>query len=155
MDWKNKRKTNKTTQLVEKEIRFVAAKGGGRGMGDWMKVVDRYRHPVPRQVSTRGIMYSAGDSSHHCSMRHSKVAKKVNPKTSHHEENNFSFFSFFSYLYERTYISWNYCDRFTICGNHTIMLSALTLYSNGCQLYLNKTGGRVRINWHSVKYIHQ
>ena len=64
-----------------------------------MKGVERYKHPVPRQVSTRGIMYSVDDSSYHCSMRYSKVVKKVNPKTSHHKEKIFSFFSF-----SRTYM---------------------------------------------------
>lgn len=42
----------------EKEIGFVVTRGGGRGWGNWIKVVKKYKFPVIRQVSTTDIMYS-------------------------------------------------------------------------------------------------
>ena len=48
---------------------------------------------------------------------------------------------FLFYLYEKMDISWTYCgNHFTIYVNHTIMLYALNLHSDVCQLFLNTTG---------------
>lgn len=39
-------------------------------------------------------------------------------------------------------VSWTYCGNpFTINVTQTIMLFALNLHSEDCQLFLNKTGG--------------
>ena len=39
-------------------MRFVVSKGGGGVRGNLMKVVDRYKLPVKRQKSPRGVMYN-------------------------------------------------------------------------------------------------
>ena len=48
-------------KLIEKEIRFVATRGGrggGAGEGELNKGSQRYKLPVIRYISTRGVMYN-------------------------------------------------------------------------------------------------
>ena len=41
-------------------------------------------------------------------------------------------------------VNWTYCgDHFTIYANRTIMLYTLNIYSDVCQLFLNKTGEKM------------
>ena len=63
--------------------------------------------------------------------------KKVNPKSSHNEENKV--FSFILYLCEMMNIHKTYYNLFMMYISQIIMLYALNLYSAICQLYLNKT----------------
>ena len=65
-----------------------------------------------------------------------KGAKRVNPKSSHHEENIFFSISLMLYLYEMIDV------RSTYCGNHFMMYVSQITVNDVCQLYLNKTGGK-------------
>ena len=67
---------------------------------------------------------------------HGKVIR-VNPKSSHHRKKFFSFY----FIYKIIDVNWTYYDNhFTIYVNQAIILYALTLYSDSCRLFLNKTG---------------
>ena len=49
----------KTNKLIDKEIRLVVDRGSwGGGWAKWEKVVERYKFPVIRQVSSGNVMYS-------------------------------------------------------------------------------------------------
>ena len=51
------------------------------------------------------------------------------------------FFSSFYWICEMMDASWTFCgNHFTVYVNQTIMLYALNLYSDVCQLFLNKIG---------------
>ena len=65
-----------------------------------------------------------------------KVVEIVNPKRSQHKKNCFFFSFFLLYLHEKL----NLLESFHNDVNQTIMLCALNLYSDVCQLFLNKTG---------------
>lgn len=89
-------------------------------------------------------------------MKYITVVKRVNTESSHHKENFFSFFASFKlYLHVRWLMLLYYSNHFTIYGGQTIMLYTLILYSDVCQLYINKTGGkeimsksmRIRYRW--------
>lgn len=46
---------------------------------------------------------------------------------------------------KKKFINWTYCGNyFTVYVNQTIMLYTLNLYSDECQLFLNKTVNKVR-----------
>lgn len=84
-------------------------------------------------------------------MIHRKVIKRVNPKSSSKKEEFpfpllFSSSFFLLYPYENMDVNWTYCDNhFTMYVNQTLKLYALNLYSDVCQLFFNKTGGKICI----------
>ena len=54
-----------------------------------------------------------------------------------------SFFPFYCIYVRRQMFNWNSCGKYFITYvNQTIRLHALNLYSDVCQLFLNKTGGK-------------
>lgn len=95
---------------------------------------------------TRGSYLRHDDCSEYCCMVCLKVAKKVNSKSSHFKEKKYLFFI--------CLVGWLLCEVMDVnkiyCGNHfaiyvsqIMMLHALNLYSAICQLYLNKTMGKM------------
>ena len=73
---------------------------------------------------------------------------RVNPKSSSYEENIYFLYLFFFlyfvlHLYEKTDISWTYCGDYTIYVNQTLILYTLSLYSDVCPLFLNKTAKNI------------
>lgn len=75
-----------------------------------------------------------------CCIIHRKIIKGVNPKSSHHKEECY-FPSFLSYLYEAMDVSPTHCGHhFMIHVNQIIMLYALDVYNEVCQLFLSNTG---------------
>ena len=76
--------------------------------------------------------------------RHRKIVKKANYKRSYHRKNFslFFFILFLLYLYQIE-VNWIYCgNHFALYVNQTIMLDALNLHSDVCQIFLNKLGKR-------------
>ena len=115
--------------------------------GNWRKVVKTYKLPVI--LSTRDIMYSMTTTN--TNITHRKV-KRISPM-SYHKENFFSFFLFFYCIYEKMDVGQTCCgDHFTIHVNQTIMLYILNLYSDVCQLYLNKTEKTNKVSLRRSRY---
>ena len=68
-------------------------------MENWMKVLQRYKLLIIRQISARDVMYNIINIIN-CFMLCMKVVKRGNPKSSHHKEKIFFSFSLILYLYE-------------------------------------------------------
>ena len=82
-------------------------------------------------------------------MIYRKVVKRVNPKTSYDKKTTFFPFSFPSffllYLYVKMDVRWNYFSNNICKWNHLAVY--LNLYSDGCQLFPNKTGEKKIREW--------
>ena len=74
-------------------------------------------------------------------MIYKKIAKRVDPKSSHH-----NFFLFYlSYLYKMMDVNLSYYgNQSMMYVSQMSMLYTLNLYSDVCQLFLNKTGGKIK-----------
>ena len=75
-----------------------------------------------------------------------EVGKTMNPKSFHHKEKTFFTIIFFHFFLSNPYENMDsstYCNYFTMYINQIIMLCASNLFSNVCQLFLNKTRGKI------------
>ena len=103
----------------------------------------RWKLPVTRQINTRDVMYNMMTI---VSTAVQYIGKQlVNPKRSYHKEKKFFlfillFFSFYCIYMRR----WILVEPIVVIIlqyiNQTIISSALNLYSDICQLFLNKAG---------------
>ena len=73
-------------------------------------------------------------------MVHRKI-NRVDPTSSHHKE------FFFYFIYMKWWMLTKHCDNhFPLYVNQTIMLYTLNIYTDVCQLFLNKTE-KTREDW--------
>lgn len=77
-------------------------------------------------------------------MTYRKVVNTENTKSSHHEQNVVILFLFLLQPYEKMDVGSAYCNNFIIHVNQTIMLCAVSLYNDVCQLFPNKTGEKIQ-----------
>ena len=76
-------------KLIEKEIRFVVARG--KAWGDWEldeggQNVQTSSYQINRN---QGCIIQHDEQNEHGCVFYMKVVKRVNPESSHHKENNF------------------------------------------------------------------
>ena len=86
-----------------------------------------------------------GDSREHCCATCRKEVKRVNPRSSRHEEQTFPFIllSFLFVVSEKMDVSWTSCgNHFTICVNRVIMLDALNVCSDWCISIISQWNGK-------------